>query len=365
MAQSHNLIITQILNFAQTSADTSHGLTFKREPPMTDEQLIHSIFSLKKNNLAEFDQLSLNVFRFQAQHVGVYREYVNHLGIEPHKVKRVEEIPFLPVEFFKTKTIIAQNKKPEVVFSSSGTTGMIRSRHHVASAALYQQSFLSAFKQFYGNPNEYCILALLPSYLERDGSSLIYMVDELIKQTGHPDSGFYLHNLDELALKLQRIDDSGQKTLLIGVSFALLDLVEKHQLHLNHTIVMETGGMKGTRRELPREELHQLLCQGLGVGSIHSEYGMTELLSQGYSFGEGLFATPAWMKVIIRDTNDPFSFIPTGHTGGINIIDLANLYSCSFLELKDLGKIHPNGEFEVLGRFDTSDIRGCNLLITE
>ncbi|HUW05328.1 MAG TPA: hypothetical protein VMW01_03620 [Williamwhitmania sp.] len=331
---------------------------------MVDDQLIHRIFNLEKNHV-DFDQLVLNIFKFQAEYVEVYREYVNHLGINPHNVKQVEMIPFLPVEFFKTKEVIAQGKTPEVVFSSSGTTGMVRSHHYVASSAIYSQSFIAAFKKFYGNPNEYCILALLPSYLEREGSSLVYMVDELIKQTGHPDSGFYLHNLDDLAVKLQRLDDSGQKVLLIGVSFALLDLIEQHQLHLNHTVVMETGGMKGTRRELPREELHQVLCDGLGVSSIHSEYGMTELLSQGYSSGSGLFKTPAWMKVIIRDTNDPFSFVAAGQTGGINIIDLANLYSCSFLELKDLGKVHPTGEFEVLGRFDTSDIRGCNLLLNE
>jgi len=331
---------------------------------MIAAQIIDRIFNLNKNN-AGFNELAIEVFRFQARQVEVYADYVNQLGINPQKVNSIEDIPFLPVEFFKTKKIVTRGKAHEVVFSSSGTTGMVRSHHYVASTNLYRQSFVSAFKKFYGNPNEYCILALLPSYLEREGSSLVFMVDELIKETKHSESGFYLHNLDELITKLQQLNNSGQKVLLIGVSFALLDLVEQHKMQLNNTIVMETGGMKGTRRELPREELHQLLCDGLGVSSIHSEYGMTELLSQGYSFGKGLFRTPDWMKVVIRDTNDPFSFVETGQTGGINIIDLANIYSCSFLELKDLGKIHPTGEFEVLGRFDTSDIRGCNLLVNE
>ena len=323
------------------------------------------MFQIQDNNSPEFEQIAIEIFKFQAANVPIYAQYIKNLGINPVDVTKIQEIPFLPVELFKSKEIIAANKQAEVVFMSSGTTGMVRSHHYVADAELYKRSFLNGFERFYGQPSDYCMLALLPSYLERDGSSLVYMMDELIKQSNHPSSGFYLHNIDEMAQKLTELDASGQKVLLVGVTFALLDLVEKFQFNLKNTIVMETGGMKGKRRELPRPELHTILCERMGVKTIHSEYGMTELLSQGYSFGNGIFATPPWMKVLIRDTNDPFSYNATGHSGGINIIDLANLYSCAFLELKDLGKTYENGQFEVLGRFDNSDIRGCNLLVAE
>jgi len=330
---------------------------------MSIDILKDEIFEIRDNNSPEFERIALEVFMFQAGNVPIYTQYLNHLGINPSGVTRLTDIPFLPVELFKSHKIIATGLQPEVVFMSSGTSGMVRSLHYVADADLYKRSFLKGFKHFYGEPSDYCMLALLPSYLERDGSSLVYMMDELIKQSNHPNSGFYLHNIDEMALKLKDLDASGQKVLLIGVSFALLDLAEKHEFNLKNTIVMETGGMKGKRRELPRPELHAILCQQMGVETIQSEYGMTELLSQGYSLGHGIFSTPPWLRVLIRDTNDPFAYNSFGQTGGINIVDLANLYSCSFLELKDLGKLDNKGQFEVLGRFDSSDIRGCNLLM--
>ncbi len=332
---------------------------------MNIDILKDEIFEIQDNNSPVFERIALDVFNFQASHVPIYAQYLNHLGIDPSKISQLTDIPFLPVELFKSQRIIASGLQPEVVFMSSGTTGMVRSHHYVAIADLYKRSFLKAFKHFYGEPSDYCMLALLPSYLERDGSSLVYMMDELIKQSNQPNSGFYLHNIDEMAKKLTELDASGQKVLLIGVTFALLDLAEKHEFNLKNTIVMETGGMKGKRRELPRPELHSILCQRMGVKSIHSEYGMTELLSQGYSIGDGVFSTPPWMKVLIRDTNDPFCYNASSQSGGINIIDLANLYSCSFLELKDIGKLDAKGQFEVLGRFDNSDIRGCNLLMAE
>lgn len=332
---------------------------------MSIDKLKVDIFEISDNNSPEFEQIALEIFRFQAANVPVYAQYIHNLNVNPSKVSRLVDVPFLPVELFKSQKIVAASKQPEVVFMSSGTTGMVRSHHFVADAELYKTSFLRGFRSFYGEPSNFCILALLPSYLERDGSSLVYMMDELIKQSNHPDSGFYLHNIAEMAQKMKDLDASGQKVMLVGVTFALLDLVEEFEFNLKNTIVMETGGMKGKRREIPRPELHATLCQRMGVKSIHSEYGMTELLSQGYSFGDGIFSTPPWMRILIRDTNDPFAYTLTGQTGGINVVDLANLYSCSFLELKDLGKTYSDGQFEVLGRFDNSDIRGCNLLVAE
>ena len=240
---------------------------------------------------------------------------------------------------------------------------MINSQHYVTDLAYYEQSFQTAFSQFYGSTENYVILALLPSYLEREGSSLIYMVDDLIKNSNHPDSGFYLNNYDELIEKLEILDDSGQNVLLLGVTYALLDLIELKKFELKNTIIMETGGMKGKRKEMIREELHALLSEGFGVSNIHSEYGMTELLSQAYSFGEGIFECPPWMNILIRDTEDALTYLPDGKTGGINVIDLANVNSCSFIATQDLGKKNPNHSFEVLGRFDASDIRGCNLMV--
>lgn len=322
---------------------------------------VEKLFTISSEN--EFENLALKVFRFQYENVKIYRTYVDLLKVDPKKVKGINQIPFLPIQFFKNRQIIAKGITPEIEFTSSGTTGPETSRHYVAKLDIYKQSYTLGFKHFYGDENQYCILALLPAYLERTGSSLVYMVDGLIKQSANPNGGFYLNQLDELAAKLQMLDDSGQKCLLIGVSFALLDLAEKHKLKLKHTIVMETGGMKGRRKEMVRDELHAILTSAFGVKSIHSEYGMTELLSQAYSKGKGIFSCPPWMRVLIRETNDPLTLAPVGTTGGINIIDLANLYSCSFIQTQDLGRLHHDGTFEVLGRMDSAPIRGCNLLV--
>ncbi|MBR9855107.1 MAG: acyl transferase [Algicola sp.] len=321
----------------------------------------HRIFSISNAN--DFDRVALDVFKFQYGNNKVYQQFCNHLNKTPKTVSQTQDIPFLPISFFKTHPIVSTEKEAKTIFTSSGTTKTTTSKHYVPDIGLYKKSFLTAFEAFYGSPKEFCILALLPSYLEREGSSLIYMVNALIKKSAHPSSGFYLHNLKELHQKLQELEQKDTKALLIGVSFALLDLVEEFPMNLKNTIVMETGGMKGRRKELIREELHQVLLEGLGVRKIHSEYGMTELLSQGYSKGDGIFQTPPWMKIITRDTEDPLSIQSTGKTGGINVIDLANIYSCSFIATQDLGKTYPNGTFEVLGRFDDSDIRGCNLMV--
>ncbi|MEX0273520.1 MAG: acyl transferase [Flavobacteriaceae bacterium] len=312
---------------------------------------------------SEFSEMALDIFAHQCKGNAVYGAFCKHLGKSPQNVANLEDIPFLPIEFFKSKTIVTGSGRPQVTFTSSGTTGHQTSQHHVTDPTLYKTSFSKGFERFYGPVTNYCILALLPSYLERSGSSLIYMMNDLIRESGHPKSGFYLDNLDQLAHTLQVLETQKTKTLLIGVSFALLDFAEKYPCKLQHTIVMETGGMKGKRRELVREELHAILKSGLGVRTIHSEYGMTELLSQAYSTGDGLFNTPPWMKVLVRDTEDPLSYLPTKKTGGLNIIDLANKNSCSFVATQDLGKLHPDGRFEILGRYDHSDIRGCNLLV--
>jgi phenylacetate-coenzyme A ligase PaaK-like adenylate-forming protein len=311
----------------------------------------------------EFESIALDVFRFQIEKNPVYSIFCKHLGRTKTNITSFKEIPFLPISFFKSKKVVSSKKIEQAIFSSSGTTGQNTSKHYVPDLALYEKSYLKGFESFYGDVSEYCILALLPSYLERSGSSLIYMVDDLIKKSNHRDSGFYLDEIDVLIEKLIRLDSQGKKVLLIGVSFALLDLVEKHQLNLKNTIVMETGGMKGRRKELIREELHDILKKGFGTKSIHSEYGMTELLSQAYSQGNGIFKNPPWMKILIRDTEDPLTLQEFGKTGGVNVIDLANINSCSFIATQDLGKNYNDGSFEILGRFDNSDIRGCNLLV--
>ncbi|CAM4295269.1 acyl transferase [Zobellia roscoffensis] len=317
----------------------------------------------KIDSQIEFDAQALKVFKHQFRTNAVYLEFCSYLKKSDENVTQVSEIPFLPISFFKSKEIISGEKHPETTFTSSGTTGNETSKHFVNRISLYEQSFRKAFEQFYGKVEDYCVLALLPSYLEREGSSLIYMVDDMIKESKHVDSGFYLNNLDSLRDKLIQLDKNGQKILLIGVSFALLDMVEKHSLQLKNTVIMETGGMKGRRKELIREELHEILKAGFGVPVIHSEYGMTELLSQGYSKGNGIFETPPWMKILIRDTEDPLTYQNHGKTGGINVIDLANIDSCAFIATQDLGKTYENGTFEVLGRFDHSDVRGCNLMV--
>lgn len=311
----------------------------------------------------DFKQVAFSVFRHQFENNKVYRSFCDLLYIHPSDVQTLEDIPFLPIEFFKSKKIISSLEEVQEVFTSSGTTGSVTSKHYVTDIEFYKESYLKGFAHFYGNIEDYAVLALLPSYLERKGSSLVYMVADLIQRSKNKKSGFYLNNIEELAKKLIKIDQKGQKTLLIGVSFALMDLIEKCQFELKNTIIMETGGMKGRRKELVRNELHALLQQGFGVKNIHSEYGMTELLSQGYSYGNGVFETPPWMKVITRDPEDALSIQKNGKTGGINIIDLANYNSCAFIATQDLGKVHQNGTFEIIGRFDNSDIRGCNLLV--
>jgi hypothetical protein len=312
----------------------------------------------------EFEKITLKVFRHQLDHNAVYRDFCTFLGRGKHNVKTVKDIPFLPIQFFKSHEVLSAAQPVQETFTSSGTTGAITSRHLVTDISLYEQSFRQAFSRFYGNIEDYAVLALLPSYLDREGSSLIYMVKDLIEASNNPHSGFYLRNYDELVQKLVSLDGAGQNVLLIGVTYALLDLVEKQQFSLKNTIIMETGGMKGKRREMIREELHEVLCNGFGVSKIHSEYGMTELLSQAYSLGDGIFECPPWMDVLIRDTEDALSYIEGyGKTGGINVIDLANINSCSFIATQDLGKKYQNHSFEVLGRFDNSDIRGCNLMV--
>jgi len=315
------------------------------------------------DNETAFEQNALAIFRHQAANCVVYRDYIGYLNIDPSSITDYRKIPFLPISFFKNHEVLSNNSKPEIVFSSSGTTGQTTSRHLVSDVKIYEQSFNLAFQQFYSNPKDICILALLPSYLEREGSSLIYMVDDLLKQSQHPKSGYFLHDLEKLYQTLQEVKKAKQKTILIGVTYALLDFVEQYQLDFPELIVMETGGMKGKRKEMVREELHQILTTGFGVSHIHSEYGMTELLSQGYSYGDGIFNCPPWMKILLRDTSDPLSLIADKQSGGINVIDLANINSCSFIATQDLGKIYPDGSFEVLGRFDNADIRGCNLLV--
>jgi phenylacetate-coenzyme A ligase PaaK-like adenylate-forming protein len=310
-----------------------------------------------------FEEQALAVFQHQAEHCKVYKDFLGYLNVNPKKITSTQEIPFLPIQFFKSHRIVSNNNPIQETFLSSGTTGMSQSQHLVTDVSIYEKSYLKAFEQFYGDIREYTVLALLPSYLERNGSSLIYMVEDLIHKSQNQNSGFYLHNHQELFDKLKEQENKQAKTILIGVSFALLDFIEKFNCNLKHTIVMETGGMKGKRKEMIREELHEELKKGFGLENIHSEYGMTELLSQAYFDDSQKFNCPPWMKILIRDTEDALSLLPIGKSGGINVIDLANINSCSFIATQDLGKVYNNGQFDVLGRFDNSDIRGCNLLI--
>jgi phenylacetate-coenzyme A ligase PaaK-like adenylate-forming protein len=321
----------------------------------------NDIFSVKDKDT--FNALALSIFKLQAQNCNIYREYIFHLGVDADAVTDIAKIPFLPISFFKSHSILSNNDPAEITFSSSGTTGMVQSSHHVTDVKWYEQSYLQAFAQFYGDITEYCFLALLPSYQQRSGSSLIYMVNDLIEKSANPQSGYFLYNHDELLKTLLDLKSKKQKTVLIGVTYALLDFIENFDIDFPELIVMETGGMKGKRKEMVRGELHEQLTKGFGVKAIHSEYGMTELLSQAYSLGGGIFNCPGWMQVLIRDTNDPLSLIANGRTGGINVIDLANINSCSFIATQDLGRINPDQSFEVLGRFDNADIRGCNLLV--
>lgn len=320
-----------------------------------------AIFTVQSHE--DFNSLAIEIFNFQFQNNRVYRSFCDLINRHPSDIATIKDIPFLPIEFFKSHRILSSNSPIQTTFISSGTTGKTTSKHHITDLSLYELSFTKAFEKFYGNIEDYVILALLPSYLERQGSSLIYMVNNWISKSKHPESGFYLNNLSELQDKLIKLDSKENKIVLIGVSFALLDLVENYKFSLNNTVIIETGGMKGKRKELTRTELHYILKNGFGVENIQSEYGMTELLSQAYSKDNGLFKSPPWMQILIRDVEDPFKILANGKAGGINVIDLANINSCSFIATQDLGRIHKNNRFEVIGRFDQSDIRGCNLMV--
>jgi phenylacetate-coenzyme A ligase PaaK-like adenylate-forming protein len=310
---------------------------------------------------SDFQNLAFKIFEYQYNNNAVYQYFAKNLNKNPEKVSQLFDLPFLPIEFFKNHVVVSGNGKAQKIFESSGTTGASTSKHHVLDLELYAESFVRTFRMFYGEPAEYTIAALLPSYIERENSSLVYMVDSLIKMSGNKLSGFY--QIDNTFFDNIISADYEKKRLLIGVSFALLDLAVTKRLNLSGSIVMETGGMKGRRKEITRVELHKILTESFNVPAIHSEYGMTELLSQAYSKGNGIFYPPPWMKIILRDLHDPFLLFTTpGQTGGINIIDLANFNSCSFIATGDVGKLLPCGGFEVLGRFDNSDIRGCNLL---
>lgn len=319
------------------------------------------IFSIQTES--EFESVCLEVFQYQYEYNAIYKQYVDFLGKNTSAIKASTDIPFLPIQFFKSHRVVCGNFQEELHFTSSGTTGSATSHHYVKSAEVYETSFLKAFEAVYGSTQKYCILALLPSYLERGGSSLVYMANKLIQDSKHPKSGFYLHNYSELLDLIYQLESENQPVLLLGVSYALLDLAEQCTKPLKNTIIMETGGMKGKRKEMIKSELHAVLSKGFGVKHIHSEYGMTELLSQAYSTGFGVFTTPPWMKIITRSTTDPFDFLGYNRTGGINVIDLANYNSCSFIETQDLGKLHSTNTFSIAGRFDNSDIRGCNLLV--
>ncbi|MGL5236404.1 MAG: acyl transferase [Empedobacter falsenii] len=321
------------------------------------------IFSIQSEE--DFQNVALEVFRYQAQENEVYKNFLNFLNVDYSTVKHTNEIPFLPIQFFKKFELISGNRDVEKIFTSSGTTGITTSKHLVTDLALYHYSLEKCFEQFYGPLSDYTIFALLPSYLERTGSSLIDMVEYWIEKSGSDKSGFYLYNHDELYENILAHEKTGKKAILIGVSFALLDFVENYKMNLQHTIVMETGGMKGRKKEITREELHSILKNGFGTNEIHSEYGMTELLSQGYSRGDLTFKSPNWMRILIRETEDPFQYVEEGKTGGVNVIDLANYNSISFIATDDLGKKITHNQFEILGRFDHSDVRGCNLMVIE
>lgn len=330
------------------------------------DKLWEKIFQITTED--DFNHLCLEAFQLHFQYNGVYREFVGHLHptLVPDKLSHYSQIPFLPIELFKTQKVFVNGMEPETYFQSSGTTsqGAVHSRHYVGSLELYRQCFTRAFEYFWGTPSDYAIIALLPNYLEQSHSSLIYMMKELIARSQHPLSGFYLYDIDQLAQTLQTLEAQGQKTWLIGVTYALLDLAEQKHLELKHTHVLETGGMKGRRKEMIKEELYSILKKGLGVGNIFSEYGMCELMSQAYSYRDEMrFSCPPWMRILIRQTQDPLRLETSGHSGGVNVIDLGNLYSCPFIATQDLGKTYVDQSFSIIGRFDSSDVRGCNLMV--
>lgn len=323
-------------------------------------EIAQQVFSVTN---AGFEKLALDVFRYQHHTNAVYRAYCDAVKVEAGAVHSLLQIPFLPISFFKSHNVSSSaNSIDGLYFESSGTTGMQPSRHVVPDRSLYEQSFRQAFAQFYGSVNDYCILGLLPSYLERQHSSLVYMVNDLVQQSGHPQSGFYLYDFEKLAQTLRSLQQAHQKTIFFGVTYALLDFAEQHPMPLQYTVIIETGGMKGRKQELLRQEVHGLLKKAFSLPAIHSEYGMTELLSQAYALENGVFQTPAWMRVLIREEDDPFAVTTNAATGGINVIDLANIHSCSFIATEDAGRLHADGHFEVLGRLDHAEIRGCSLL---
>lgn len=333
--------------------------------PVKNTDLEKRIFAASANN---FEDLALDIFQFQYQYNEVYQQFCNNLHINPEDVITLEQIPFLPIRFFKTHRITTTTFKTHTIFESSGTTTTVNSKHYIKDTELYRKSFMLGFEKFYGSVKNKCILGLLPSYLERNNSSLVYMVEELIKESKNDLSGFYLYDYDKMYSTIVHNEILKQDTIVIGVTYALLDFAAQHPLQLRNTIIMETGGMKGRKEEMTRQEVHARLQSSLGLSLIHSEYGMTELLSQAYSKGDGIFHCPAWMKVILREEDDPFALIlpemvkDKRVNGAINVIDLANLYSCSFIATDDIGRLHNNESFEVLGRMDNSDIRGCSLM---
>lgn len=310
-----------------------------------------------------FREAAIRIFHYQAEHCTVYRNYIRHIGVDPSAIETIEQIPYLPIAFFKHFRVVSGSAPSDCVFRSSKTTGQAPSEHHVTDLSLYDHSIDKGFELFFGHPRQFAILALLPSYLEREDASLVYMAKRLMHHSGHPLNGFFLNDHDRLLASIERLSDASQRFILLGVTYALLDLGSKAELHFGSNIVMETGGMKGRRKEIIREELHEELCMRFGVQSIHSEYGMTELLSQAWSHGSGIYHTPPWMRVITSEINDPFQLLPHGEVGILNVIDLANLNSCSFIATQDLGKVFQDGSFEVLGRVDHSEIRGCNLMV--
>jgi phenylacetate-coenzyme A ligase PaaK-like adenylate-forming protein len=333
-----------------------------------EKELDNLVSRIKTHDRMDFDRLALAVFRYQRENNPIYSKYIELLGKDVSDIDEIHQIPFLPISTFKTNRVITGNFEPEIIFESSGTTGSVASKHHVRSLSLYEHSFMKSFSKQYGDPSEMAILSLLPSYLERGGSSLVYMADKLMQISDNPENGFFLDEFDILAEKIKKREASGLPTLLLGVSYALLDFGEAFPMQLNHTIIMETGGMKGRRKELSKIELHEKLGNLFGVEKIHSEYGMTEMMSQAYSTGDGIFEPGVGLKLLIRREDDPFDVRCTSKennnplTGGVNIIDLHNIHSCSFIATEDLGRLHPNGSFEILGRLENSETRGCGLM---
>ncbi len=320
----------------------------------------NKIFS---ENFNDFEAACIELFRFQFQNNPVYHAFCSYLHVSPDEVKKIHDIPFLPIELFKKHKILCHPFRPRLIFESSGTTGMQRSRHYMAFPSLYHQSFRRAFNLFFGPVEDYIFLALLPGYLERKYSSLVYMVNGMIKMSQNEEGGFYLHNMKKLARDLEKLKNGHKKIILFGVTHALLSFVENYHPDLSSVIVMETGGMKGHGKEIPREQVYEILRNKGNASSICSEYGMTELSSQAYALRDGVFSCPPWMQVLMRDIYDPFCFLPLNKSGAINIIDLANITSCAFIATQDLGVLLPEGKFKVLGRTDHSDLRGCNLLV--